>query len=359
MARKYQRALDQKQAERAQKSDSGKSPFIRYCVTAVFCVVIATGGFIGILFSGKDDVISQNNWTISRMVSYITADQYTSKIDTVPDDEDAALADQGGSHPRLPGMQYIPASDWYSAVPNSLQSAGEIVDYLDFISVKIPLYNALPWDATSSTYIFNVSSAQQDVINYINTFGDSGLEPKSLFVREFKGDTAYTEVDGVTAIQIAVVPSLVDRTYCAAFATDTWQYKSTPDASIYGYVKDGTPRKYCIIMEKDGNTYYMPVVANDAKGHTFPGGVCQTHVQVVGYNPNTGKYTVNIGDHGLRNAQWTMADYISYLDTPVSSSEPSNLRAYFKVNVEFYRAPDNYAKVSGINNYNIIGMVAW
>lgn len=350
------------------------SPFVKFCTTTVACILIGAVGFTFLMF-GTDSMFARSD--INRQSANVDLPiSFEKTIREIEKEQNGgtSLGNMSNGDPAINDRPYTPGvgapfvsnDKWYQSPGQEMSSGGTAVTSVNVGGVDIPLYNNLPWAPSDTTFIFDLNTAKKDVISYMDQYANTGIDPnqKSVFVYEYSGATWTTEVDGVTCLGFAPSPSMVNREYCDGFTTSNWYTISTPAASEYGYApgglhnSSGTARKYCAVLEKDGSTFYLPLVATDSKGHTFPGGVMQTHMQLAAPSQsNDGPFQINFGDKGERNALVSIADIVSRLDTPVSSAENAALRRYIKVNIEIYKAPKG--SLDALNQYSIIGMVAY
>lgn len=337
-------------SKKIKESEKIKSPFMRYSVTVVSCLLLLGFGFLFLMF-GTDNIYNINeNLITNRQISRDTS--VSSVVNTIDNMETS-------SNVRVPGIDYVPNGAWYESVPANMYTPGNVVDTIQFSDGAVNIYDGLPWAADGDTYIVNSVTAASDTIKYIdyNSGLTSGLSTNYTYAYEMSSKSCVYQLDGVNCLAFAPLPIVVDRNYNSEFNTPDWYQASTPSRSIYGY---GT-RKYCVILRRksDGKTVYMPLVAKDAKGHTFPGGTMQTHVQLVNGTSSLGPFTVNIGDTGTRNTVLSWSEFVTGLDTIVGEPAQSNLklRAYVKVCLEIYGG--NSSDCKALSDFEIIGFVAW
>lgn len=261
---------------------------------------------------------------------------------------------------------------WYSEVPKEIQTKGSVVDTIEFSDGSVNLYDSIPWDYAEGAYLFNVELAGQNVIDWIDyTAGvTSGLELKTNYARELPERSCVTSIDGVDVLRFAPAPAVISMDYCNGFDSEVTTWYTDPEVrdDCIGYVTmykgDTNPmtsnRKYCVILEHrdTGEVYYLPLGASDCKGHTFPGGVLQTDIQLKkGVDDPTGYLYCNLGD--------TVNDYISitYLAQNASTfrtrpgREKSTVKDYFQNCLEIYGGSIN--DCNKLYKYDIKGYIVW
>ena len=125
----------------------------------------------------------------------------------------------------------------------------------------VSLYDGLPWGGNA--YKLNVGK----VNTYIQTFLNQGVSHTMAVDNKCK--YAGTNVDGINATSAAGYPILSFCHINEAGVPENWAASTRP-------------RKFCVILkDSGGKTVYMPCTCQsgsgfDAKGHTWPGGLCQT-----------------------------------------------------------------------------------
>lgn len=325
--------------------DRIKSPFIKYSMTATACILICSVAFVMLVFQ-TNTIIDVDSNTVKQNVQ----DTRVKVSSAVTPINQSTTQD-----PDIPGLSETPIGDgtWYQSIPNDLRSKGsKVKDFATRSGRSIPLYDRLPWDANDDTYRFDIVQASKDVVTYIDAKAGkpSNLQPKSAIVWEYKptsskGYTYKLEVDGIEAITIAPPPCVYYKDYCDNFTKNSWS-GNTEYGSLVGYHKDSPighhsaawdpPRKYCVeLTDKSGQVYYVPACAVDSKGHTFPGGVMQTHLKILNNTENPdGPFTVALGDTG-NTKTFTWTELVDSLDTLTGLDNSSDvLRAFFQVNLE-------------------------
>lgn len=256
------------------------------------------------------------------------------------------------------GQSDIPqtsGSSWYSSA--AAMTVGTPTS-IKVCSGTVSLYTGLPWAPTADTYFYNAKQAAEDINTYIGTqAGLTGGKYKPEGVRSTfhwgsPRSGASAILDGVVCGRFAPSPCTVDRTFCDNFTYDTWMHNPTPPEAIYG---KGS-RKYCAVLsDANGTKYFLPLVAVDSKGHTFPGGVCQSHVKAAGYDAASNLFTVDLGDTaGHVYQQWAPSEIASRFDT-VTVEAGGHPSVYFQNNLEIYGIPNT----SEFNGFTLEGFIAW
>ena len=286
---------------------------------------------------------------------------------------------------------YNSTRNWYSSAL-TVDNATSSID----IGGGIKLYNGLPWEAKSDTYVADCEAMLYDMVDYINTVSteqvnidldkilsksrmlntSAGLNKKTgkpvlqgdNWISTVTGSkiTSYCTIEGVNCVGVCVPCTVADPTYNMQFADGRWQTKSTPPNSVYGY---STQKLAAILRNKsDGSIMYLPCSHIDAKGHTFPGGLAQTNVKLLSGNADeSGKvvsFNVQVATNwsGSKyvNETWTLAQLgykmnsklINEVSTPVSpASMVDNIAEFWHVNTEAWDAIKS--------NYQVLGFVVW
>lgn len=127
---------DQKIAERKYARSKEKSSFTKYSITFISCILIASLGFITIVFSRTDDVNIALLNTVNIHSSYITARTTVKDIeqeefaDDKDEEYDAVIDDVVDEEVTMPGVSYEPGStsEYASAIISCMRDRG----YNDF-----------------------------------------------------------------------------------------------------------------------------------------------------------------------------------------------------------------------------------
>lgn len=192
------------------------------------------------------------------------------------------------------------SSDWYTSASGSKSTS-----YIE-IGEKLKLYRGFPWDA-DSVDIVDMDIVKEDIYEYIKSSGDEMRYGISRLLTynscaslgetipsrgegwERTGDGVIKQLDGVYCIGVAVPPAILNRSYCDNFEYSSWKEFGVYSEDSYNY----SNMKMAIILESktDGNYYYLPATSADSKGHTFPGGMVQTNVKIVGYEKSEDEST--------------------------------------------------------------------
>jgi hypothetical protein len=274
---------------------------------------------------------------------------------------------------------YNTEGSWYS-------DANKVAKYTSKTKLEdnIYLYDGLPWEAASTTYVLDTELATTSIVEYINKTSETTLNTSSLtgwgknrWSKEFSGAylssgkgfiaskaswsknssyTYYTNIDGVSCVGFAPQPAVVDRGYCDNFKFNTWQTQSTPASDLYGYAT----KKIAIIIQKNdsGKIYYLPATPADSKGHTFPGGVFQTNCKIAGSDGKN--YNVKVaetsGDSSGGTQLWKYKELAYKMNTTLSAG--SSIVAYIYGICET-NGWSNSLWQTITSSYKVIGYVVW
>ena len=276
-------------------------------------------------------------------------------------------------------VSMVSTDKWYSDVTGTKATAG--IDFGD----GIKLYNALPWAAPagSGVYFLDTDEATKSVYEFLESTGatakrsleytltTNGRFSRFCFLSTAKSDpgvlqygnwnvsgsvAATKRLDGVTCVGIAPMPIVIDKNYNTSFsAGEDWAHKTTPSASEY------RDKKLALVLESksDGKTYYLPCSPAEAKGHTFPGGIVQTSVQITGYR--NGVFSINYARSSGDPS-----------GSPMKLNESTLGAEYANLKIEGKNSPYDYmynvCEVCGwsstfiekmTSNYRVIGYVIW
>ena len=168
------------------------------------------------------------------------------------------------------------AMDIYKAYSFSTGSvAGQTIN-------GVKLYDSIPWSDDGNWYKFSVNAAS-DYLEY--NVGSPIKAGSSFHIDNYNSASPITK-NGVSCMGIAWMPI-----FCFINTNEDGSLASAYDSSVcdqyYG----------AVILEKNGNTYYMPICSGgDNKGHTFPGGLAQTYIgNGTVADLNKGTLTINAG----------------------------------------------------------------
>ena len=340
-----------------------KSPFAKYFVIFGSCVTIGSVGLTGVLYNTNGGInVDEEVWSRTQLELDPSIRMETMK-ETLNSDVNTPA--QEPSNPNVNGVTPELSGSWYSNVPEELLTKGEPVVTLEMSDGTVSLYSALPWEPTDTTYVYNAKAAAADLKTYVDAKvgQDSGLNvTNTAYAYLLSGQQSIYAIDNVNCLGFAPLPCVVTKDYNNEFNEGAWTKTSTPDATVYGYGE----RKYCAILEKQDGTYlYLPLTAKDAKAHTFPGGIMQTHMKLMsGDNANTtsaGPFYVEVGDsrRGVRPlTEITWDGFVNTITTMQGETDaPSMIIDYMRINLELYGATsDDCAK---LREYSCVGFVAW
>lgn len=285
--------------------------------------------------------------------------------------------------PIIPGNE-----EWYSRA----DSLSKYTDTID-LGNGFKLYNGLPWEPESNTYIADTDRMLIDTIDYVNkvssekteftaddiigegTWGyrrcindtsvDCNVQGGNSFLYVDGGQYAY--VDGIVCAGVGVPPAVLDKNYNNNWSKDgRWTYNPAADYSKYQY---GTKKMAAIMQDTSTKKiYYFPCTNCDAKAHTFPGGVAQTTIalstksgpsssstdsKIVFDEIQLAKNSSGYSFETMKNVDQTQ------LATILNSDAFDGVKYYnFMWNVaEFWNIPNStYSKLAG---FKVIGFAIW
>lgn len=203
----------------------------------------------------------------------------------------------------------------------------------------VKLFSGLPW--SGNAYRLDNSKVK----DYISK--SLGQSPTmSVAVDDYC--KAYPTVDGVGCISAVGYPIMAFCNINQYGISEGW-------GSYY-------PRKFAAVLKSrsDGNTYYLPCSCQagkgyDYKGHTWPGGVCQTFLSNTNNTYNNGKYYFNT-DGGYITGS-IVGQYVNYnqIKSGYSSVKYNGSKVFPQINLEV-----NSKVFNDINkHYDFEGYVVW
>lgn len=201
-------------------------------------------------------------------------------------------------------------SEIYIDKPNLKGSTARSVDVGGFILYKDPT-----WNSTTNTFLVNLQKANNLVYNAIKDnqstepsvsettplsdwarymYGSLGSAKdgnmKKVPNRVSEAPAMYSDVNGIKCYLIAVGAAVTDKDW---YTSGKWNDNtSVNDATYYGNYNNSV--KYNVVLEKDGEDYYLPCVPGTAKAHTYPYGFAETFFAKQGSNivgPNSWENT--------------------------------------------------------------------
>lgn len=352
-------------------------------VAAISCVTGAAllSTYMYVDYSGSSREVIELNSSI-RSSTKSKEDFYFEYIDTQSknnnNEEDvtsSVLNNTGQNGGSGASLTNVDTSSWYAnvGVHSANREVYETLIESDGTTPALCVYNGPPWDTTSDTYFINYTLARED--NYKLICSATGLSmpsigsgvcssPVSGKGGQWKNPvwlngTQVHVLDGVTCAGFGPFPVAIDKSYFSG--AGLWTKRSCPEASLYGY---GT-RKYCAVVVKKGedtgnqsNWKYVPLSAQDAKAHTYPGGVSQTNCKVL----SDGEVQVTSSNSGYSGNTSIKGDLSSNAmikqvnDTLVSASG-NNLTSWSWCAIESY----NWSKelVNKFKEFTVVGFLAW
>ncbi len=222
----------------------------------------------------------------------ITSESYTHEDGTpVNPDADVDYTDPAND-PNAPsggGAKTWTSDELFISVADAgLKEGQQTSQYINVSSSqKIPLYDGLPWACNDegNSYMVVMDSADtawKEFFNSsFNTPWPNGVL-KSGYVEDNKG-SCWTNYPGIIQDNYAFNYS---GKKCMGFAV-SWAmlHKQLTTDNMTVWASEAAAHKYAIVFKgSNGQFYYAPAIASDAKGHTWPGGLLQTFVGHSGDN---------------------------------------------------------------------------
>jgi hypothetical protein len=282
--------------------------------------------------------------------------------------------------------------DWYGPATEIKRAADKMS-----LGGGFYLYDGLPWSADANTYTVNTDEMLGDMYDYVESVSDNKIAKRgngeeltasdilSTSTRmvnksggKMEGDTwketdngLYAEVDGLRAVGITTVPSVVDREFCANYTGTDWLNGDTADNVDYEFGK----KKMAVVLQ-DKTTkkdWFMPVTNCSAKDEVFPGGVAQTNIAF------NNKGNQKITDNKLKAYNVLVSDYndtgrlkkalggnksgdISGLMDTMNTVQNNGASLWESSSniCEFWNVPDSVKDVLNTNgDYSVTGFVVW
>ena len=235
-------------------------------------------------------------------------------------------------------------NSWYTDLKNQRQDRSNVVKIGNSTA-----YKGLPWDTEDDTYFYNVYKAKSDLYDYLKEIGVNPNQTKERVLNQCNGDyeymppclgkfnrwafdinqkssirsesdgTHYLIKDGVKCYFCAPQPAVYYRKY---YSSGKWAQG--------GSVENKKGNKFALVFVKDAKDVedtskyiYLPVIAGDTKGHTYPWGVVQTclnvksKTRVDGY-PSQSWVVTDVSDKSsikkicseYRNSSYTIFDFM-------------------------------------------------
>lgn len=203
------------------------------------------------------------------------------------------------------------------------------------LSGAIQLYNGLPWDSVGA-YQLNNATVDSYISKYIG-----GTMKQSIVIDNNCSASGITS-DGVVCADFAGYPILG---FC-----------NIDDAGQpIGWGTSTRPKKCAVILsDASGATYYLPLTCvGDAKGHAWPGGLCQTFLSNGkhtngnwNFNSDGGNITGTIIGKPVTNIKDILNGY--------STVKYRGSSVYPQLNLEV-----NSAIKSALSGYKVKGFISW
>ena len=296
--------------EKAENTKTVKSPFARYSVSAVGCLLICGVAFLFLMF-GTDTIYQIDNNDINTATS-ISRTSVSTIVNTIENEEN----DQSGviNLPGLSGLSGIDYTAWYSDITGVTGNTSNAVSI-----GNVTAYKNIPWNSTENTFFFYSEKAKLELYDYLVSIGvpEKRGGDKSFVTNNYMAymhtidsikpqptgtltdGTKVRTIDGIQCVFIAPMPAVANKDY---FSSGDWGKASWTNEP------DWFSAKFCIVVvpkgankEDSSNYIYIPAVAGSAKAHTYPWGVAQTNVSVRNETSIAG-FLYGKGDYG-----WTMS----------------------------------------------------
>ena len=263
-------------------------------VCSLLLILLAMLGFITVLFKGDSYFTVQGNKFFSIRKLSTTVSSVTSLLGS----KSTATA-IGVTGSEAASNISLDADGWYTDLAGQKADKSNFVDVMGFKG-----YKGLPWDANSQTFFFNSYKAKLDLWDYLDKLGAPHLTGDYQTTREFTmnnsmtrssstvtsiarrcphGYTAsgimYGAVDNEQCLFLGPYPAGISKTY---YSSGNWT-----KGAWAGITYNWQTWKGCAVFVEKGksptdpqNYLYVPCIAGDAKGHTYPWGVTQTTMSI-------------------------------------------------------------------------------
>ena len=231
----------------------------------------------------------------------------------------------------------------------------------------IYVYDGLPWEPDSNTYFFDLRKAREDIWPLYEKAGVSKSKGSYMIMSSNVG-SKWSEVtyDGQYSATINNIPALGVGVWPAMWKNYYPEY-AMKTIEMDGIAANWTYKMAIVVVDKgeeasDSSKWkYVPATRISAKGHSFYGGVLQTHVTLT----RQGKIISSMSDSGM--SQNTTVGYIgSYGNDEASIVEMlkdvkavhSKLGDFWENYVETYNIErSNMDRIN--DNYNFAGYVIY
>lgn len=263
---------------------------------------------------------------------------------------------------------------WYSDIAADT-AKGSATNEIFVLSTKstdkekfpdIYVYDGLPWEPDSNTYFFDLRKAREDVWPLYEKAGVSKSTGSYMIMSSTVG-SKWSEVtyDGQYSATINNIPALGVGVWPAMWKNYYPEY-AMKTIEMDGIAANWTYKMAIVVVDKgedvsDSSKWkYVPATRISAKGHSFYGGVLQTHVTLT----RQGKIISSMSDSGM--SQNTTVGYIgSYGSDEASIVEMlkdikavhSKLGDFWENYVETYNIKNNMKRIN--DNYDFAGYVIY
>lgn len=225
----------------------------------------------------------------------------------------------------------------------------------------IPVYTGLPWAPDAGCYAYYQFRAKEEIYDLYEQAGIPRGQYSSFVINSNQASLPANGgvIDGVQCMGVSTVPSALDRNYYPGKAAS--QAAASGDSSAL----NGNLRMALILVpkgqdkENPNNYLFVPCVKQDAKGHTFYGGVAQTNCKVAGDH----QIQIATNNSGSQHQDITLEqnfDPISVLQTieGIMNKGGLSMGAWYKNEIETYWLSQDTQDALR-NNYDLVGWVIW
>ncbi len=216
----------------------------------------------------------------------------------------------------------------------------------------IYVYDGLPWEPDSNTYFFDLRKAREDIWPLYEKAGVSKSKGSYMIMSSNVG-SKWSEVtyDGQYSATINNIPALGVGVWPAMWKNYYPEY-AMKTIEMDGIAANWTYKMAIVVVDKgeeasDSSKWkYVPATRISAKGHSFYGGVLQTHVTLT----RQGKIISSMSDSGM--SQNTTVGYIgSYGNDEASIVEMlKDVKAVHSKLGDFW---ENYVETYNIERSNM------
>ena len=251
-------------------------------------------------------------------------------------------------------------SGWYEDIASGIKKAS-VVGSLG----RFELYDGLPWDPDSGCYAYYAYKAKNDIYDIFSKAGINRASGSSTVINSngAKLPANGGVIDGVSCMGVSTFPAMLDRGYFPDLTFKQAQARGDSSAGkgITQLAVILVPKGVSLSSTKD--YLFLPAIKQDAKAHTFYGGVAQTNITVLSENKVQLCYnwdgspteTVSVDPNDDLSKTLKMLN-----DKLVANRVVPNLSmgVFGNNDIETYWLDSASAKELN-NNYTVVGFVVW